>query len=364
MTGFIHDNWILKQFQRLSSHVVRISCGSLLLFILSVTDPGWISLAEGVVTINENQATTVSPPQPPAPSPSPLSDEEILFDSPFLYNLRLGASPPVQVFGAYGGEPVADYVTGSVGADGRLPKKISGFRYQDIVFYYLPVPGAALNTWLADSLKGKAGSVNGSLLIKNRINQEVTAFSFSGAFVRAISFPEADLAPGPHPAPIRVTLTAQQVSRFGGSSGVQLAQSSLLDVPMKGLFRFEIDDTQTGNVLKIESLQFSSRLIPADRGGGYKGAVPHEISTLRLQLAESDAQGFYAWLDMFVLKGQNSDAHERNATIRWLSPQNPSQALFTLELKHLGILSVAYLPSQPGYVLVTLYCEDVVARFP
>lgn len=326
----------------------------------------WAVPALGVVTIEQLGGTVSVPPQVPSPSSTGSPIQDSIFNSPMIYNLRLGASPPVEVFGAYGGEPVAQFVGGSVGSDGSLPKKLSGYEYRDIVFYYLPAPGNSINAWLADSMKGTAPAVTGSLVIGNRINQDVSILSFTQAFVREISFPEGTVAPSPDPAPIRITLAAQRINRSpGGKTLSAMAHASLMNVPMKSLFEISINDTnQTGPTSHVEPLAVSFTLLQAANGGGYRGSTPRDISTVRFQLPESNASGFYTWLNSFVLGGQNSDVQERNGTVRWLSPQAPSTALLTLELHHLGILSIIHLPSKPGYVQVELYCERIVPFFP
>lgn len=180
----------------------------------------WTTSAIAAVNIQDLSPETTPPPATTAPAPttgSGTSPDYNLFQSPQTYTLSLGGGPPVQVFGFHGGEPLGQYVTGTVMPDGSFPKKVSGVRYEDIVFYYLPIKGAAINTWLIDSMLGKAPAVSGAIHIQGSLsagsgNVVMMSYgnhvSFSGAFVKQIAFPEADRMSGA-PAPLRITMTVQ-----------------------------------------------------------------------------------------------------------------------------------------------------------
>lgn len=330
----------------------------------------WAAPALAAVEIQE-LTSPLPAPSPSPPSGSTASPDYTLFQSPQTYALNL-VGPPIQVFGFHGGEPVAQYVTGAVAADGSFPKKLSGVQYQDIVFYYLPIKGAAINTWLIDSMLGKAPTINGSIQIQgslsggsgNTVNMSYSnRVSFSGALVKHIAFPEADRASGA-PAPLRITLAIQHAEWFPDTgSNAQVMWISPSFGPMKALFNINIPNVAHSEVTRIEPVVYSTALIQSARGAGYQGALPRELSTLRIQLPESQADNLYAWHKDFAMKGLNSDAHERTGTIQWRSPQDPSKPIVTLTLSGLGILSVIRLPSHPGYVQAEMYCQKLVPEF-
>lgn len=132
----------------------------------------------------------------------------------------------MHLFGFYGGEPVAQFLTDPAAADGSLPKKPPHIQYRDIVFHYLPVKGAAINAWLLDSLAEKVPPMSGgnhigggpSGGVGNVLSNSYSGhMSFAGAFVKQIAFPEADRA-AQMPAPLRITLAIQQANWHPGAS--------------------------------------------------------------------------------------------------------------------------------------------------
>lgn len=335
----------------------------------------WAMSALAAVDIQELSQDTVSPPSTTAPLPSSgsgTSPDHSLFQSPQQYALSLGTSPPVEVFGFYGGEPVAQFVTEPATRDGAFPKKLSRTLYRDIVFYYLPVQGAPLNAWLLDSLTGKVPPVSGGIHIQGGPlgmsgnvlpNSYSSHMSFTGAFVKQIAFPEADRA-SQMLAPLRITLAIQQAEWHPGNSwNIVPQRADLSNGPLKHLFTLGIQNLSLNDVTRIDPMVLSMTLIPASQGDGYQGAAPRELSTLRLQLPESKAYDLYAWHNDVVVKRIPGVKQERMGLIQWMTPQNPSKAVLKVKLFGLGILSVVRLPSNPGYAQVEMYCEKLVPEF-
>lgn len=332
----------------------------------------WAASALAAVEIQDLSLETTSLPSataPPPPSGSGSSPDYNLFQSPQQFALSLGTGPPVQVFGFYGGEPVAQFITDPAAADGSFPKKSSRIQYRDIVFYYLPVQGAAINAWLFDSLAGKVPPVSGGIHIRggpsgmsgNTLHNSYSGhMSFAGAFVKQIAFPETDRA-SEMPAPLRITLAIQQADWHPGASwNIAPLQADLSKGPLKHLFTLSIQNLSLNDVMRIEPMVLSMSLIPAPQGGGYQSATPRELSTLRIQLPESTARDLYTWHNDFVVTRLPGGEQERMGLIQWMNPQNPSKTVLKLKLFGLGILSVIRLPSKPGYVQVEMYCEKLV----
>lgn len=321
----------------------------------------WTTSAIAAVNIQDLSPDASVDPAPAAP-PSTSSGGSALdpmFLSPERYGLRLENNLYVQVYGFSGGEPVAQYLTGAVAPDGSLPKRISGYRYQDIVFYYLPAPNTAINAWLIDSLRGKAPAASGSIVVQLSMNSSGS----SRWFKKAIVFPQADSTTG-SPAPMRVTLAAQQTGRSSGNFQVTpMTHIEPFGSLHQGIFSIAIDNLQLNEVCRIEPMRFTTTLIPAVQGSGYQGTVPRELSTLRIQLPETRADNLYSWHGSFVEQGLNAEAQERSGTITWRSSNSSGKPLLTVTLYGLGILSVVRLPTKPGYVQAEMYCQKLVPEF-
>ena len=323
----------------------------------------WARSAMGAVTIGEINATTVQPPQ--ASSSGGIVTDP-LAPSPQVYGLDLGGGPPLEVFRFEGGEPVGRTSLGQPGADGRIAKRIEGLQYRDLVFYYLPIPGAPINAWLANSLKGTAQTTSGSIIVTDRFSGRGAEVQFSGGFLRQIEFPEVDTGLAQQSAPFRITIGVQRTERGQGSyPSNKFVWIPATSAPMKGYFDFTIDGWGIiQNVVRVETPIFSAGLLPPNPTvAGFPGTKPKDYSNLKLQLPEISAEPFYNWHTNFVLKGFNADKFEKNGTLRWLSPTQNNKPVFSLQFEHLGIVSVVRLPEKPGYVQVELYCEKVIPTF-
>lgn len=275
----------------------------------------WAGSAFAAVEIQDLEVSVTTPPVAPPSSTSGGSPVEPHFLSPLRYGLTIGANPLVQVFGFSGGEPVAQYLTGTVDLDGVLPKRISGYQYQDIVFYYLPIPNCVVNSWLIDSLPGKASAASGKIVLQPFMNSPRIGLSFTDVFVKEIVFPEGDSTTG-SPTALRITLAVQRTNRSGGDfTNVPMTHIDPFGSLRKGVFSINIDGITLTDVSGIEPLTYSTTLIPAAQGGGYQGAVPRSLSTLRIQLPETKAFDLYRWHNDFVMKELNGDAHERTGMI-------------------------------------------------
>lgn len=78
--------------------------------------------------------------------------------------------------------------------------------------------------------------------------------------------------------------------------------ADLLKGPLKHRFTLSIQNLSLNDVMRIETMVLSMNRIPASHGGGYQGAAPRELSTLRIQLPESKSANLYAWHNDVVVK--------------------------------------------------------------
>ena len=359
-TPFTNTSLSRRDFLRWTGAVGLAAVG------LSLWPNSWSRSTMAAVMVEEIGGTIVQPPQP---SPSAGSSKASLFQSPLAYGFSLGGAQPVEVFGFAGGEPIGRTLEGTGRADGRISKRIEGMQYRDIVFHYLPVPGAPINTWLTNSLKRTTQAVKGSIIVKERLSGYGSEVQFSGGFIRQIVFPEVDIGSAQQPAPLRITMGIQRAEYHSTiMSPHTFVHIPFTSAPMQGFFDLSIQNIGIiPNVVRVESPTFTTKLLPAPKGSGFQEAIPIDYSNLKFQLPEKLAGPFYAWHSDFVLKGKNDDKFETKGTLRWLSPKltptDKVKPVLTLDLEHLGILSVVRLPANPGYVQVEMYCEQVVPTF-
>ena len=78
-------------------------------------------------------------------------------------------------------------------------------------------------------------------------------------------------------------------------------------------------------------------------------------------MADSDADTFRAWVEDFVIKGNNGSGAEKHGTLEYRSPGQ--EVYFTLTFKNLGIIKLTRLPLAEAdkirRVRAEMYCEQM-----
>lgn len=86
-----------------------------------------------------------------------------------------------------------------------------------------------------------------------------------------------------------------------------------------------------------------------------------EYMNLTILLPELDAGPFIAWHQQLISQPQMSEQLEKGGTLEWLSSDKTKMHL-SLQLHHLGVVSVVRVLTKPGYVTVEMYCEKIVPQ--
>jgi hypothetical protein len=287
---------------------------------------------------------------------------------PSLYAIQLGTTPPVQVMRYEGGEPVGSVLT-SVGPGAGLPNKSPGpVQYRDLVLEYLPVPGAALNTLISDVLAGNSQPVSGAIVIMDSLKKELSRLNFYDALVRSIEFSDMDVTLTGQAPIVRIALAVPMAQVSAGSNQI-VTYSPWVKGPQKSSYRLLIQglDAAAQKSPRIEPQKFTVVITATPTQSGPSGpsmtlgAGARDYSNLIILLPESEAGPFITWHQQLTSQPQNSDQLEKTGLLEWLS-SDKTKTHVSLQLQHLGIVSVIRLPNKPGYMAVEMYCEKIVPQ--
>lgn len=277
--------------------------------------------------------------------------------APTLFAIQIGATAPVQILRYEGGEPVSTAVVARAPEIPLPDKSPSPVQFRDIVFDYLPIPGAALNTMLADALSGHIQPFSGAIVIMDAQRKEISRLTFQTAHIRSIEFSDLDVTLTTQIPVIRISLAVPTTHTVPGSNQI-LSLGTGVKGP-KSSFQLSIQNLETGShkYVRVEPVRFT---VPIDSSSALPTGAPNGFTNLIAILPESDAAPFIAWQQQFISQGFTNQ-FEKAGTLNWLSSDR-TKTLLSIQLQNLGLLSVIRLPNKPGFVAVEMYCEKIVPQ--
>src|SRR5262245_16788903 len=268
---------------------------------------------------------------------------------------------------AEGGEVFGEIVEEPAGPDGVVRKSISRALFAPIKIAFGTGMAKELYDWLSSVLAHKPTAKSGAIVFLDFNFKERRRIEFEDALITEIVFPALDVG-SKDTAKMTVTLEAAK-TRFsdafsGGSfSGFGTKTQKKWSVSN---FRFKITGLENAcdRVIRIDAIKITQ---PVSNVGDVRIPVRTPgvlgIPSLVLEVAEKDSEDFRDWLSDFVIKGAASQTDERSGSIELLD-QSLKDALFTVVLSQIGIVSVRSLRSENGAgviarATVELYCEEM-----
>jgi T4-like virus tail tube protein gp19 len=273
-----------------------------------------------------------------------------------------------------GGEAYGDVIGERVGPDLVVRKHIANVRYSDIEIECGVGMGNDAYAWIADTLAGKAPRKSGAIVAFDYTGTEERRLAFSGAMITEVGFPALDAA-AKDAAHIAVKVTPELTQRQSGSgtkTGVSMAKGDRPKQWLRSNFRLTIDGLDCTRVNRIESLVVRQAVMESAVGelrDYEKQPSAVDVGDLVLTLAESHAQGWYAWHHDFVVRGDSGAQFEKAGKLQFLAP-NLQDVLFELSFRGLGIHRLSREPQQEGAAegirraKASMYCEELTLAIP
>jgi T4-like virus tail tube protein gp19 len=277
------------------------------------------------------------------------------------FSLALDGMQAGLVNGVEGGSPTTDVVVERVGPDNVIHKHVAGVKYEDLSFS-TGLDSKPLSEWISGTLKGQHARKNGSVIASDYNYNAVSQVDFFNGQISGVTFPALD-GSSKDAASLTVSIApeytrSRSASGKGGDFGVKSQKRWL-----RSNFRFEMDGLDGSRVAHIDSIPIGQPQIHdiGEQRDYEKLPSTLNIPNVKLTLSEASAGTWAAWLDDFLVKGNNSNDKERNGSIVYLD-QTLKGELGRLNLFNCGIIRLAPQKTQAGSESIRrlqaeLYCE-------
>lgn len=276
------------------------------------------------------------------------------------FALRLDApdgSTTGLVSSAAGGVISASVIRHQSGGD-PFPRKILGpLRYEDITVEIGVAMPATLFDWVAGSWGTNPPSMDGALLAFDNTFTLRREQPFVDALVAETMFPTLDAASN-ETGRIGVRITPRELL-----PPVKPAAGAKLTFPLGknahkawqvSAFKLLLAGLDTGKVARIDPFSVKRSIAVSSNGTTAITAGLTSFPNLRVSLAASGADSWYAWYEDFLIEGNSTDADEKEGAIVLLGPGLTPIA--SIKLLGVGIFRIAPMPGV-ARVVADLYCE-------
>jgi hypothetical protein len=264
-----------------------------------------------------------------------------------------------------GGEARSEPVSEKATTSGWVKKHGGGLIYRDLALELPLVPSPIIEAWIQSFLAANPARKN---IVVERLRPNGTfasGRSFLNGLLTEVTFPALDAAASKESGELTLRITPESSQSVTSASTAKgLAPQSARARGVAG-FRLAIDGLDCDRVTHVEPIAI--RLQVVDQPGGElrdyeKQPGRLEIPNLTFMLHESEAATWDSWLQDFVVRGNNGDGQEKQGTLEFLDRE--AKAIFTLRLKHLGIIGLRREKFEPdgatsGRVRAELYCEEM-----
>lgn len=229
----------------------------------------------------------------------------------------------------------------------------------------LPIAGRnPMTIWVEEMIRGSGPRRDGAIATFG-----AAGLDFSGGLIEEVSIPDMDAAIS-SPGRLFVKVMADQTRRTAGIGRVEPTITRGNKNWLTSNFKVSISGVDASRIRKIESFSIKQETVRHRAATGTERItrlVPGrmEIPNLVFYIPEANAQGFFDWHQDFVIRGNNGDAQEKNATIELLTATG--EMLMQFSFGNVGIVSVSLAKagapvSGIRLVRVELYAERVEAK--
>lgn len=262
----------------------------------------------------------------------------------FLFNLD-GSPVKSWLKSVDGGVVKGNVVTESVGPDALRFKHISTVEIEPLTIELAMSASSPVFHWIQDSWNRRFSRRNGSVIHANFRMEATLEQEFNNALITETTFPALDAGDN-NPAYLTVKLKPEflKINKESGNKlqGEEGTNKAKLWLP--SMFRLNIDGVDCTRVNKIESFSVKQTVKEMYIGNArYPELEPTgiEFPNLTISLPTAFAKDFIDWHQKFVVEGARDDEQEKHGSIEFLDPAGGDVPLFTIELKRIGINSLA-----------------------
>lgn len=260
-----------------------------------------------------------------------------------------------------GGDPCAE-VFETPQAGGPTDKSIRDLRYDDIVVTS-PFPEGPLAQWVTAFLEGKAPELDGAVILLNLNRQPVRRLEWHGGAIHSVAFPALDATGGRQAGRWTITIRPARTRDVGGSGQTFAFPQGRATAWRAGNFALSMPGIDCTRVVAVDPIVVTQTYLAPASGREAAKPGPLQVSDLVVTVHETGTSDFVSWVEDFIVAGNNSKAHEKDATVRYLAA-NLHDDLASLSVMSTGIFRVDHLSQVAGVARTTqvkfsMYAEQV-----
>jgi hypothetical protein len=267
----------------------------------------------------------------------------------------------------------SDVVNEAVGPTHVVKKHLAGVKYEDISLAVGPETPAMLQ-WIKETLAQSYQRKDGSIIAADFDYKAKSEMEFFHALISEVQFPGRRRRGEREPCTSRrrsrrddppqarqrdvVHVLSPRASVAKGALGQPLPAALGLSGPRVARM------TRVNQV--VEAIVVKQKVVQDSIGevrDYQREPQSLEVGNVTFTVPEVDAEPFYAWLQTFVVQGQNDDGQEKDGTLEYLAADLKT-VLYTVTLKSCGVFKMSPDKVEAGSenirrVKVEMYCEDI-----
>jgi len=249
-----------------------------------------------------------------------------------------------------GGHCTADVITHDLGADQIARKHIGNLTYQPMKLKVGLGMTKGFVGWMNQSFKRQCLPKDGAIHSADTDYKIMATRDFFGAYITTCEFPACD-AKSKEGAYISLTIDPERtVDRAGDKSDMKGNLGIKTKKWLPSNFLLDISGLPCKRVSKISAVKFEVKLA-SDYVGAFRDATKHPakatFTDIDVTFSMADYPEWRAYYEDFVIKGNSSDANEKDATLTWLA-NDAKTPLAELTLKHMGMVSLERVAASAG----------------
>jgi hypothetical protein len=240
-----------------------------------------------------------------------------------------------------GGNFTADVVLEGPGTDRIRRKHLGTPRIEPITVETGLDMGKPWYDWIARTMNGEVVRKSGAVIEMDPSFKEIGRRTFTNALISDIEFPTLDAA-AKDPGKMTVSFVPEQLQLVAGS-GKQYPSGEKKKNWLASNFRLSIKglEAATQRAAKIAAFTVKQAVNVGPPGASKVSSIapgPLEFPNLEVSVPEATSGPLYAWLDDFLVKGNNGPGRDLPGVLEFLAvDQKP---LATVQLVGVGIFKL------------------------
>lgn len=212
-----------------------------------------------------------------------------------------------------GGDAFAEVIE-TPNTGGPTEKSIGNAQYDDIVVT-CPFPDGPLAMWVTEFLEGKAPEHDGAVILLDHNWQPVRRLDWQGGAIFSVAFPGLDATTVQHAGHVTIVIRPTTTKDTGGGRRVLRSPQLKTSRWFSGNFALSMPGIDCTRVIKVEPVVVTQTYMP---GRGAPKPGPVHVSDLVVTVHQAGTSDFARWSEDFIVAGNNTRSHEKDATIRYL----------------------------------------------